>query len=75
MLEVADDGSGGVTKTKLMYKVFLGYDQLKEYLNILIESELLRYDSTNHKFRTTEKGLTFLQVYNEIDQMLKEYEI
>ncbi|HEX6281578.1 MAG TPA: winged helix-turn-helix domain-containing protein, partial [Nitrososphaera sp.] len=25
---------GGITKTKLMYKVFLSHDQLKEYLTV-----------------------------------------
>jgi predicted transcriptional regulator len=30
-----DDGGGGVTKTKIMHKVFLTSAQLKEYLMIL----------------------------------------
>lgn len=76
ILEVTKgEGGSGATKTKLTYKAVLSYEQLKEYLNILIESELLRYDSTLHTFKITENGLMFLQAYNEIDQTLKEHEI
>lgn len=65
ILETANDGDdGGATKTKIMYKVFLSHDKLQEYLMLLIESDLLSYDSTTRTFKTTEKGLTFLQAYN-----------
>ena len=74
ILEIANC-SGGATKTKLMYTSFLPHDQLKEYLRILIESELLIYDSTMRTFKITEKGITFLQAYNQIDQILKEQQI
>lgn len=66
---------GGATMTKLKYKAFLSQDQLEEYLMVLIESDLLRYDNEMRTFKTTEKGLTFLQAYNQIDQMLKEQQI
>jgi predicted transcriptional regulator len=72
ILETANGGDDGATKTKLMYKVFLSSDQLQEYLMLLIESDLLSYDSTMRTFKTTEKGLMFLQAYNQIDQILKE---
>jgi predicted transcriptional regulator len=63
---------GGITKTKLMYKVFLSHDQLKEYLTVLTESDLLHYDFVSRTFKTTEKGLRFLNLYNQIDQLMKE---
>jgi predicted transcriptional regulator len=66
---------GSSTDTKIMYMACLNYDQLKEYLTILIESDLLSYDKEMHTFKTTEKGHTFLQAYNQIDQMLKEQQI
>jgi hypothetical protein len=40
-----------------------------------IEDDLLSYDSTMRTFKTIEKGLTFLQSYNKIDQALKQQEI
>ena len=38
----------------------------------LIEKDLLRYDRNARTFKTTEKGLIFLRIYNEINEMLKE---
>ena len=66
--------SGGATKTDLFYKVLLNYSQLKEYLTILTESDLLSYDKETKTFRLTENGLAFLEAYSKIDQMLKEQE-
>jgi predicted transcriptional regulator len=53
-------------------RLFLNYDQLQEYTMLLIENDLLHYDSTMRTFKTTEKGLRFLHVYNEISSMVKE---
>ncbi len=70
-----DNDNEGLTQTTLMSKLFLSHEQTKEYLMRLIEDDLLSYDSTTTTFKTTEKGRTFLQAYNKIDQILKEHEI
>ncbi len=78
ILEAAnDDGENGegITLTKLMYNVILCNEQMKEYLALLIEDDLLSYDSTMRTFKTTEKGLTFLQAYNQMDKILREQQI
>jgi predicted transcriptional regulator len=62
----------GLTQTNLMNKLFLSHEQMNEYVMLLIEDDLLSYDSTMRTFKTTAKGLTFLQAYNQIDKMLKE---
>ncbi len=41
--QILEAANGGVTKTKIMYKAFLSYAQLKEYLTVLIENGLLEY--------------------------------
>ncbi|MGA7042308.1 MAG: winged helix-turn-helix domain-containing protein, partial [Nitrososphaeraceae archaeon] len=41
ILEAAN--GGGATKTRIMYKAFLSYAQLKEYLTVLLENNLLEY--------------------------------
>ena len=72
ILKVANGGN--TTKTRIMYKAllgFLGYNQLKEHLEFLTEKDLLRYDGNTGTFNTTEKGLQFLQIYNEIEDMIK----
>ncbi len=70
--QILDTANCGITKTKLMYKVFLSHDQLKEYLAVLTQSDLLRFDFVSRTFMATEKGLRFLYLYNQIDQLMKE---
>jgi predicted transcriptional regulator len=62
---------GGVIKTKIMYKAFLSYAQLNEYLSILIENNLIEYLDGTQTFRTTEKGLNYLKTYTEIGELLQ----
>ena len=54
---ILDAANGGATKTKIMYIAFLSYNQLNEYLSILIENNLIEYIDGTNKFKTTEKGL------------------
>jgi predicted transcriptional regulator len=68
---ILDAATGGTTKTKIMYYAFLSYSQLNEYLSILIENNLIEYLDGTHKFKTTEKGLFFLKIHNEIGELLK----
>lgn len=73
ILEVVNEGSDdGVTKTKIMYKAFLNYAQLKEYLTILTDNGLLSYDVGTQTFKTSKKALTFLKACNQLDQLTKE---
>jgi predicted transcriptional regulator len=68
---ILDAANGGrATKTKIMYKSFLSYVQLKEYLSILIENNLLEYLDGTRTFKTTEKGLNYLKMNNEIGELL-----
>jgi len=39
-----------------MYKAYLSYGQLKEYLSILIANGLLEENESEKLYRTTEKG-------------------
>ena len=63
---------GGATKTKIMYAAFLSYGQLKEYLSILIENNLLEYINGTRIFKTTEKGLNYIKMYSEIGELLQQ---
>ena len=62
---------GGETKTKIMYFAFLRYNQVKEYLSVLIENHLIEYLDGGNKFKTTEKGLFFLKMHNEMGDLLQ----
>jgi predicted transcriptional regulator len=68
ILDAANEG--GATKTKIMYKAFLGYDQLKEYLSVLIETNLIEYLDGTQTYKTTEKGLHYLKMHNELGELL-----
>src|SRR5690348_10053496 len=50
----------GATKTKIMYMSFITYDQLNEYLSLLVEKGLIEYKEGERLYRTTEKGVNFL---------------
>ena len=62
---------GGATKTKIMYTAFLSYAQLKEYLTILVDNNLIEYNDGTQTFKTTEKGLNFIKMHNEMGELLK----
>ena len=67
---ILEAANGGATKTRIMYKAFLSYAQLKEYLTVLLQNEVLEYDEGRQNFRTTEKGLRLLQMYSQFDEMM-----
>ena len=65
-------GSGaGVTRSKIMFGSYLTYAQVVEYSKMLIERGLLEYDPINRTFKTTSSGFTFIQIHNEMNQMIK----
>ena len=69
MILKAANGSGA-TKTKIMYKAFLSYVQLKEYLTVLEKNGLLEYEDGMRSYRTTEKGIRLLRIYNQVDELV-----
>ena len=64
---ILDTANGGATKTKMMYNAFLSYNQLKEYLSVLIENNLIEYHDGAHQCKTTEKGLNFLKCITKLE--------
>ena len=69
---ILDAANGGATKTKIMYQAFLSYGQLKGYLFVLVENNLIEYLDGTNKFKTTYKGLFFLKIHNEIGELLQQ---
>jgi len=68
---ILEAANGSATKTRIMYKAFLSYAQLKEYLSVLIENNLLEYLEGAQTYKTTEKGFNFLKMHNEIGELLQ----
>ena len=63
------------TRTKIMYKAFLSFPQLKEYLGVLLEKGLLEHDATVQQYRTTDKGKQYLKMYRDVGQMIFPHSI
>jgi predicted transcriptional regulator len=63
---ILEAANGGATKTKIMYKAFLSYSQLKEYLRVLLQNGLLEYEEGRQDLRTTQQGLHLLQTCNNL---------
>ena len=68
---ILEAANGSATKTKIMYKAFLSYSQLREYLSVLIENNLLEYLEGSQVYKTNEKGFNLLKMHNEIGELLK----
>jgi predicted transcriptional regulator len=71
ILEVAIDGA---LKTQMMYRANLSFAQLKEYLKLMLDLQLLDMAGNNGKtvYKTTSKGARYLQSYKEIQDLLKK---
>ena len=60
----------GAAKKKIMYKAFLSYSQLKDYLSILLERELIEYSDKDQIFRITDKGRRYLYLYSKVMELI-----
>ena len=52
-----------------MYKAYLSFNQLREYLALLVENGLIEYEQGMQTYRTTEKGMQVLHLQNEMDEV------
>ncbi|UVS68180.1 winged helix-turn-helix domain-containing protein [Nitrososphaera viennensis] len=67
MLEAAYSGA---IKSRIKRKVRISFTQLTEYLDYLLENEMLEYDRKTRLYRVTEKGLRFARMYKEIGETI-----
>jgi len=70
ILEVAIDGA---LKTQMMYRANLSFAQLNEYLKLLLDMKMLEtLEGKKRVYKTTSKGMRYLQSYREIHDLLKK---
>lgn len=67
-------GSEGATKTQMMNRASLISAQLKEYVLLLAENDLLEHDVDNRMYKTTEKDKKFINTYNKMQDYVKMLE-
>ena len=60
---------GRANKTKIMYKAFLSFAQLKEYLSDSTGKGLIEYEEGQKTYRTTAKGIRLLQIFNNMEEL------
>jgi predicted transcriptional regulator len=67
---ILDSLGPGTTKTKIMYKAYLSYAQLKEYLAYMEQNELIIYEDGTQVYKMTDKGRKLMHLYEEIGDMI-----
>jgi predicted transcriptional regulator len=68
ILETAN-ADEGTNKTKLMYKSYLSFNQLKEYLATLQENGLIEYEVGMRRYRITDRGIRVLHLQNKMEEI------
>lgn len=78
---VKESGSEGIPRTLIMYRAFLSYFQLREYLLVLEENGLIEKIGNSKGngngigiektlYKITEKGMRYLHVSKEIESLM-----
>lgn len=70
MAEILQEGLVSRRKTQIMFRSNLSFSQFKTYLKLLVESNLIHREKG--KYKTTNKGQEFLQVYDQLVGLLRE---
>ena len=53
-----------------MYKAFLSFAQLREYLTMLQDNGLIEFEGGRQTYRTTEKGMKLLEIYEKMSELV-----
>ncbi len=69
--QILGAAKGGASKTKIMYKAYVGYEKLIEYLTLLIDNGLIYYDDKAKVYVTTNKGLLFIEKYVHMAELMR----
>ena len=67
ILDAAKDEKANIKK--LMQTTFISSTDLKEYLSLLVEHQLLVYEERDQTYITTEKGKRLLRMCSKMDQL------
>lgn len=69
ILEIAKDGA---LKTQIMYRANLSFSDVNAYLGFMLEINFLKKIRKNAKvYKSTEKGIVFLNHYRQIQELLR----
>lgn len=70
--DILDAAMNGSVKTRIMYNANVNFVQFNDYLECLLEAQLIRTITRRRKtiYKTTEKGKLLLHRFNETAEML-----
>ena len=60
----------GTKISQIMYETYIPYNQLKEYLAMMIQNKLIVYVKEEKTFKIAEYGIHVLELYDEMDKLL-----
>ncbi len=63
-------GDSGAIQAKIMYKVYLSFLQMKEYLSQIMQHGLIIHDDRAQIYRITDKGRRFLILYKQMTESI-----
>ena len=63
-------GDTGAIQAKIMYKVYLSFLQMKEYLSQIMQHGLITYDDRAQIYKITDKGRRFLALYRQMTESI-----
>jgi predicted transcriptional regulator len=69
----AANAINGESRSHIMYKSIVNYNQLKDYLIFLQQQELIEYDRSARTYRTTVKGRDFLELQKDMGEIAHFY--
>lgn len=77
MRTIQSEGEDGAGPTKILYSANLSHDRLTQYLEELIEKELIREaeENGNRVYLLTEKGRDFLREFVRIERFSEAFGI
>jgi predicted transcriptional regulator len=74
MMDIIGIAKKGVSKTHIMFRANLSFSQLNEYLEFLLDHNLIKIVSEDGHtvYKPTEKGLEFMEMQQQVIGMLND---
>lgn len=71
MADILSSAKDGGNKTRIVYEAYLNFRQAEEYLNYLMEEDLITTYSERNRtiYYTTEKGVKMLEWFNDLIEL------
>jgi len=69
--DILGSANGGAGISQIMFRAFITHSQAKGFLAELSRMEMVQYSGPERLYRTTQRGLKYLDRFNEISDMLQ----